>query len=84
MNISNIFDHAQLYMNDYFAPNSFSAKGDNFLFPSYFERTKDELYHPWFYSSRGYFLGFSSSGFGIFWYTRLSPMCEGCGANSRL
>ena len=30
MYISNIFGHAQLCVNDYFAPNSFYAKGEYF------------------------------------------------------
>ena len=44
-------------MNDYFAPNSFSAKGDNFVFPCSVASKKDEVDHPWFLYSNGEFLG---------------------------
>ena len=72
------FVKAQLCKNDYFSPNSFAAKGDNFSFPCYLARTTDEVYHSLCISSRGEFLGIWRSNFLIFWSTWRSTMREQC------
>ena len=57
INIGNIFRQAQLCTNDYFSPNPFSTKGDNFLFICYFTRTTDKVELPLCLSSRDELLG---------------------------
>ena len=42
-----IFCHVQLFTNDYFDPNYFSAKGDNVLLPFSFIRTTYDIKQPW-------------------------------------
>ena len=51
-------------------------KGIIFVFPCSLARTTDEVEHPWFISSRGYFFVVLSSNFVIFQSTRLSPTPE--------
>ena len=51
------FYQAQICTNDKMYPNYVSTKGENFVFPFSFARTKYELEHPWGLSSRYYFLG---------------------------
>ena len=66
MYINNILFHAQLCTNDYFNPNSFSAKGDFFLLPYYLARTTDAVEHPWYISSSGDSLGVLSYNISFF------------------
>ena len=73
MHISNIFCQAQICMNDYFALLSISTKGYCFVFNLFFAGTTDEVYHPYFLSYRGEFLGVLSSNFVIFQSTQRSP-----------
>ena len=63
-------------MNDYFSPNSFSAKGYNFLFPWYLSKTTDEVEHTWYLSSHSKLLGVWRSNFSIFRSTQLSSTRE--------
>ena len=74
--ISHMFFQAQICMNDYFNPNSFSAEGDNFVFSCTLSWTTDEVEHPWCISSHCRFLGVWRSKFEIFRSTRRSSMCE--------
>ena len=53
-------------MNDYFAPNYFSAKGDDFMFPCYLVWKTDEVDHPCCLCYHGEFLGVRRSDFVIF------------------
>ena len=76
MYITNIIGYAKICTNDYFAPNDFSEKGDNVLFPCYLSWTTDEVDHPWCLSYCGEFLGVWRYNFVIFLCTRHSPTCE--------
>ena len=76
MNIIHIFVYVQLCKNDYFSPNSFSAKGYNFLFPWYLAKTTDEVEHTWYLSSHSKLLGVWRSNFSIFRSTQLSSTRE--------
>ena len=57
MYITNIIGHAQICLNDYFAPNSFYAEGDNFLFLLSLAWTIYEVENPWCVSFCGEFVG---------------------------
>ena len=57
MNITNILGQSQLCTDEYFSPNSFSAKGEYFVLPCTLARTTDEVDRLWCLSSHGEFLG---------------------------
>ena len=63
-------------MNNYFAPISFFAKRENFVFPCSLARTTYELEHPWYLSSHGDLLCVCRSNFLIFQYILRSSTRE--------
>ena len=75
-NISDIFGHAQICMNDCFFLITSSAKGVIFVFLCPIARKADEVEHPWCLSSRGDFLGVLRSNFLIFQSIQCSPTFE--------
>ena len=82
--IRHMFFQAQICTNDYFAPNYFSAKGDNLVFPSYLVRTTDEESHPLCLYFHGEFFVIWCSTLIIFWSMRRSPTRDWLGAVSVL
>ena len=67
-----------------FSPNWFSTKGEDFVFPWYFTRTKYEVESLLCLSYHGDFLDILGSRFSFFRYTQRSLMYEYCGAVSAL
>ena len=70
-----VFGKAQISANDYFAPNSFSAKEDTFVFSCYLVCTTDDVEHPWYICSLCELLGVWIFDFMIFWSMQRSPTC---------
>ena len=65
----------QIYMNDYFPPISLLQR-EMIFFTCSLEWTTYDVYHLWFLSSHGEFLGVWLSIFLIFWSTLRFPTRE--------
>ena len=71
-----MFCQEKICMNEYFAPNSFPAKRDNFVFPWSLAWTIDEVENPCCLSFHGDFLGVWRSNFLVFRSMWHSPTRE--------